>query len=198
MTIPQFDNLPDKVTECVDVHLALNDLNSVRSVSHAMLTKTNQRHIRSFLRSRRLDLTRPSQELMAEMTAKHGCSIEELTLVGIVYNTIAVRHQLATRSKELVGDDCDAHGHIHPPIEFGIAADFAQATTELEELELQQADYDRFHAASNNVTLLTQIFANLTANTKLQGLLSIATAVVVFRQNSRTRQPALERLGWRL
>ncbi|CAK1361606.1 hypothetical protein CB0940_03034 [Cercospora beticola] len=190
MSTPQLDNLPDEVNECINVCLGLYDLVNLRLVSRSMLTKTTQRHLGSFLRSKRLDLTRPSLELMAEMTAKHrlGCVIEELTLVGVVYNTKALQYQIWTGSKELVGD-CDEYGHVDVPTEFGSEADLARATVELEELKRQRADYDQWHAAGKDVALLTEIFANLAANTKLQGLVSIATDVAVFREDSSEERP---------
>ncbi|KAF2164398.1 hypothetical protein M409DRAFT_25276 [Zasmidium cellare ATCC 36951] len=193
------ESLPVEVFEAINAFLDLRDLLNVRLVSRSAASKATQNRFGSFLHSRRVEMTRLALQFSADLTtaSRIGCFIEELTLVGVVYNTAGLHQQLEKRTKAMVGRGCEGSGMLDEPSEPGTAANLAHAAAELDNMRRKQADYYHFHESGRDVTLLTSALKNLAANTKRQGLASLSIDVVEYRQDTTTTQPATHRLAWR-
>ncbi|PPJ57959.1 hypothetical protein CBER1_09419 [Cercospora berteroae] len=193
------EELPNEVFEAISASLDLRDLNNVRLVSRSMASKVTQNHYASFLRCKRVLVARDALELTAELTANEGigCFVEELMLVGVVYNAAGLDHQLAKGTATMVGRGSEANGLLELPKEAGTPIELEHAARESQILQAKQADYHRMHGDGEDVALLTRIFRNLAANTKRRGLKCISTDVVEYRKDSKTPQHASQRLAWR-
>lgn len=129
MAISLLENLPNEIFEAINVFLDLRDLNNVRRSSRAMALKATQNHFGSFLRCRSVETTRPALEAMADLTTsgRIGCFVEEITLVGVVYNTVGLQHQLDTGAGGLVGRGDEGGGLLNEPTEVGTALELEHA-----------------------------------------------------------------------
>ena len=199
MPVSPLEALPPEIFETINVHLGLRDLFNVRLASRSLASKATQDHFGSFVRSRRVELTRPALETMAALTAKGriGCFVEEFTLAGVVYNTAGLQHQLQAGTKTMLGRGCEESGMLDEPAEPGTEAELARATAALNTMQSKQADYDQLHKSGGDVALLAEVFQNLAANTKRHGLVSLSLDVTEYRQDAQTPQPAPDRLAWR-
>jgi hypothetical protein len=192
--------LPPEIFESINVLLSLRDLSNVRLVSRSMASKATQDRFASFVRSRSVELTRPTLETMAALTAEGriGCLIQDLTLAGVVYNTAGLQHQLQVGTKTMLERGCEASGMLDESTERPTETELARATAALNTMQSKQADYDQLHDVGGDVVaLLAGIFQNIAANTKRHGLASLSLDVREYRQDAQTPQPASDRLAWR-
>lgn len=198
MALSPFESLPVEVFEAINTLLDLKDLCNIRLTSRTGASKATQDHFGSFLRSRRIELTRPALEVMAEMTGKGrvGSFVEELALVGIVFNTAGLDHQLQKGTKTMVRRGSEGSGVMDKPTEAGTAKDLEHTAAELDQMRRLRDDYSQFHD-SGAVASLTGIFENLAANTKRRGLASLSIDVAEYRHDATTPQPASHRYAWR-
>lgn len=144
-------------------------------------------------------MTRPALETMADLTAKGriGCFVEELTLAGVVYNTAGLHHQLQMGTKTMLGRGCEGSGMLDEPKEQATAAELSHVATALDRMRETHVDYIQFHESGDDVTLLTAVLENLASNTKRRGLASLKLDVAEYRQDTKTTQPASNRLAWK-
>ncbi|WPB05189.1 uncharacterized protein RHO25_009839 [Cercospora beticola] len=136
---------------------------------------------------------------MAELTAKGriGCFVEKLTLVGVVYNTALLEHQLAKTTRTSAKRIDLARRIPYMPEQPCSEAELAHAAEELQLLRAKRADFASFHGAGDAVKLLTRILLNLAARPQQPGLKRISTDVIVYREDSKILEDMSRRPGWR-
>lgn len=199
MAVSPSESLPLEVFEAINVLVDLRDLCSVHLASRSMAALATGDHFGSFLRSRCVEMTRPALQIMADFTAQGriGCFVEDLRLAGVVYNTAGLQQQLQMGTKFMLGRGCEGSGMLDEPSEPANAAELAHAAAELNTMRDKYADYEQLHGSGSDVALLTDVFNNLAANTERRGLISLSIDVVEYRQDTKTTQPAPDRLAWR-
>jgi hypothetical protein len=107
-------------------------------------------------------------------------------LVGVVNNTKALEY--------IVGDQPDTDSEEEEKVN---RERQAEALGELEILEQWQTDYEQLHESGMDVSLLSEAFRNIAANSTTGRLLSLSLEVVVYREDAEKRLSPLAGGGWR-
>ncbi|GIZ44701.1 hypothetical protein CKM354_000789200 [Cercospora kikuchii] len=198
MPAPLLDELPSEVFEEINVQLQLYDLNILRLVSRRIAHLATQKHFGTFLRHKYVEITRPALEFMVELTTKGriGCFVEQLTLVGVVYNTALLEHQLAKTTRTSVKRIDLARRIPYMPEQPCSEAELAHAAEEIQLLRAKRAGFASFLGAGDAVKLLTRILLNLAARPQQPGLKRISIDVVVYREHSKIPEDMSQRPGW--
>jgi hypothetical protein len=113
-----------------------------------------------------------------------GCLIQHLVLVGVVNNTKALQAILDEESDSEKEDDGDSERNI-------------KAEQDLEILQQRQTDYEQLHESGTDVSLLSEAFGNIAANTKTGKLLSLSLEVVVYYEDAEKINPPFVNSSWR-
>lgn len=199
------EGLPNEIVETVVGYLDLQSIGSLRHTSRTLAAKATQDRFKSFFKSKHVDITRPSLQAFVEaMRPGHlGCLLQNLTLVGIVNNTIMLA-KLAAKAKEIEderdeesedgeGDDEDEEGKEDNE------ESVESLARELAILVQRQEDFDDMHEAGTDVELLRQAFTNLKANGNSE-ISSVSLAIEIYREDPVKRvQPGDFKAGsWKM
>ncbi|EME45817.1 hypothetical protein DOTSEDRAFT_79674 [Dothistroma septosporum NZE10] len=174
------DALSNELFERVVCCLPLDDIRSLRLVSRATAYKATQDKYRSCFRSKRVELTRAALECMVHTTADRGLGslVENLTLVGIVYNTTILRGLL-----EKGENSVHALQDLSKEQEAYTESETKQVVIDLNMLERRQAEDDELRASGTDRALLTEAFTSIAASTSA-GLKSLSLQIAVYRDDA--------------
>lgn len=193
MSAPSLDALPDELFEFVVSYLSLDDIRSLRLASRLIAYKATQDTFRRYYRSKQVDLTSEGLKALVKATARLGSLVEELSLVGIVYNLTELEDIVKSgrRSKRKDEQDCRL-GHNWITCS---DAETEQVVLDLATLEQRQSEDEELRTAGNDVCLLTEAFVNLAASKRLK-LLSLQ--ILVYRDDATTKiLPREDTENWR-
>ena len=183
---PSLEDCPNEVIEGIVVLLDLNDICGLRQCNRTLATKTTQNHFKSYFRSKHVDITDSALRTFVDITQPGwlGCLIQHLVLVGVVNNTKALEYILEEESYL----EEEGKGNREKQI---------KAQQDLEILEQRQTDYEQLHGSGTDVSLLSEAFSNIVANSKTGKLLSLSIEVAVYREDAEKRLPPLAGGSWR-
>ncbi|USW47186.1 hypothetical protein Slin15195_G005050 [Septoria linicola] len=194
---PGLERCPNEIIECVVVLLELSDMCHLRLASRVLLGKATQDYFKSFCKHKHVDLTKTAIQILIDITQPGmlGCHIEELTLVGVVNNTLSFESIVRKRTKPVV----EHNGPMTMSTEVRCTEDEVQrAQRDLQDLRQRQADDTSFIESGHAVELLSQAFKNLAENGCNIPLPNLKLDVVVFREDATTRLSALQGGGWKM
>ncbi|KAL4863601.1 hypothetical protein BDV12DRAFT_206355 [Aspergillus spectabilis] len=176
------EECPPEVVESIVSYLDLPDAGNLRLVNRCLRSKVTQRHIRSYFRSKRVHVTGPALRDLNVLTQRGwlGCEVRNLTLVGVVNNTMGLEAALKTNLIQQ-----------HPEKRSRVARD-------LDILKERQRDYQQLLDSGVIVHLLSRIFKSIAANGTLGKLQSLSLEVTVYRENANRELYPLTGGSWRL
>ncbi|KAF2768918.1 hypothetical protein EJ03DRAFT_351757 [Teratosphaeria nubilosa] len=192
-----FEDLPVEIVEKVVCLLDLPDAGNLRLVSGALAAKSSQGSFKRYFVSKSVDLTRRSLEDFVRVTeaGSLGSLVEEITLVGIVWDTEYIANVVRDRSKRVTESTEPRPRTRQVELDDAAVADAAAELKVLREREVEAAAWGK---DGGDVDFLRQAFGNLVRNGKDGGLKSLKTEVVVYRETSGTRSQPIEGGKWDL
>jgi hypothetical protein len=135
--------------------------------------------IKSYFRSKHVDITGIALRALVNITQPSGlgCLIQHLVLVGealeYILGEVDEEEEEPNRKKQI------------------------KAEQDIEILEQRQTDYKQLHESGTDVSLLSEAFSNIVANSKTRQLLALSLEVVVYREDAEQRLPPLAGGSWR-
>jgi hypothetical protein len=154
---PVLDDLPNELFENIVQRLDLSDIYNLRLSSRLLASMATQHHFKSFFRKKRVNLDERSLTTFAHATQPAGCLVEELVLVGLVYDTQVLkdlRNRIYLGSgRRLNKDECD------------------RRQRGLEAIEERRDALRIFGESKNGVRLLSEALQNLNSNGSTAGWL---------------------------
>jgi hypothetical protein len=171
------EGCPNEAIECIVVHLGLIDIRSLRLSSRALGIKATEDHFKSYFHSKHVDITHSALSAFVDITGpgELGCFIQDLTLVGVVNNTKLLESMLREGEEEYEEEDEeeDEEGDEEGDEEEDEDMEYEPRTEEqikaeldLKILEDRQTDYEQLHESGTDVSLLSEAFRNIVANSK--------------------------------
>lgn len=200
-----FEGLPNEIVETIVGYLDLQSIGHLRQTSRTLAAKATQDRFKSFFKSKHVEITRPSLEAFVRATRPGhlGCLLQNLTLVGIVNNTIMLA-KLAAKAKEIKDqrDEEDEDDEEDDKTNKGEKDDEESAESIARELAIlveRQQDFDDMHEAGTDVDLLREAFNNFQASGKSE-ISSVSLAIEIYREDPETRvQPGDFKAGsWKM
>lgn len=188
-------DLANEIIESIVVLLHLSDICNLRLTSRLVAIKVTQDHIKSFYRSKTIDLTRPSLEAFVAATQSGllGCLVQHVTLTGIANNPKGLESILRKKSRPVV----DRNGPIFMSTEERCSAEeLAKAERDLETINRRRREHQQLRESEQDVTLLTKAFENIASNGK-DGLRSISLEVAMYRDDADEHQRPVGGMGWK-
>jgi hypothetical protein len=155
---PVLDDLPNELFEGIVQWLDLSDIYNLRSSSRLLASKATQHHFKSFFRMKQVDLDERSLTYFAHATQPAGCLVEELVLVGLVYDTQVLKD---LESRIYFGSGRRLNKDERDRMQRG-----------LEAIEERRDALRIFHDSKNAVRLLSEALRNLNSNGSKAGCLS--------------------------
>ena len=207
---PNLEDCPNEVIESIVLLLGLSDIRSLRLSSRTLATKATQDHFKSYFRSKHVDITDSALRSFVNITrpGRPGCFVQHLVLVGVVNNTKLLESILHEGEEEYEEEDEveeedeaedenaveeeEEEEEDEPKTEKQIKAE-----QDLKILKQRQTDYEQLHESGTDVSLLSEAFSNIVANSKTGKLLSLSLEVVVYREDSEQRLSPLAGGSWR-
>jgi hypothetical protein len=194
------EDCPNEIIESIVVLLGLSDIRSLRLSSRTLATKATQDHFKSYFHSKHVDITHSALRAFVGISRPGGlgCLVQHLVLVGVVNNTKlleSILHEGEEEYEEEGEEDDEVEDEVEedePETEKQI-----QAELDLKILEERQTNYEQLHESGTDVSLLSDAFRNIVANSKTGKLLSLSLEVVVYREDFEQRLPPLAGGSWR-
>ncbi|KXT14093.1 hypothetical protein AC579_792 [Pseudocercospora musae] len=173
-------NIPNELFEHICTFLCLPDLCSLRLASRLIAAKATQDHFKSFYKQKRVDLTKESLEHFLRQAESHslGCLVEDLILVGVVNNTLAIEAGLRRAEQK--------------------AETLIELEEELEVLRQRKAESEGLQKSGQDVELLAQSFENLAKYRERGPLPSLRLEVVVYRDAVDIRLESIGGGSWKI
>ena len=197
-TPPRLDCCPNEIIESVVVLLAFPDICNLRLVSRLISVKVVQEHFKSFYKKKHVDLTEESLQALQYNTVNKGrlgCLVEELTLVGIVNNTLGLEAILRKKTNSVT----EHNGPMFMTTEVRCTdEELTQAQNDLNILKQRTVDQKYLIESALAVDLLATAFTNLANNAKHLPIPNIKLGISIFRQDATTRLPPLQGGSWKL
>lgn len=192
MSPQNLESLTNELFEQIVGSLSLDDIKNLRLVNRSTAYKTTQDTFRSFFRRKAVDLRAQNLENLVHATSENrlGTLVEDLCLVGIVYNTLALQN-IVKKGEKYVRDQnqpsqipCDDQK-------------VQQAAHDLDILRRRQSEDQELRASRTDVALLTEAFTNLAASKSTPGLKTLSLQIAVYKDNSSTKTPPREAGCWK-
>jgi hypothetical protein len=201
---PSLEDCPNEVIESIVLLLGLSDIRSLRLCSRSLATKATQNHFKSYFRSKHVDITDSALRAFVDMTrpGRLGCFVQHLVLVGVVNNTKLLEYILREGEEEYV-EEYQEEDEVEEEYEEEEEEDEPKtekqikAEQDLKILKQRQIDYEQLHESGTDVSLLSEAFSNIVANSKTGKLLSLSLEVVVYREDSEQKLSPLAGGSWR-
>ncbi|KAF2170819.1 hypothetical protein M409DRAFT_18792 [Zasmidium cellare ATCC 36951] len=192
------ESLTNELFEYVVSYLQLNDIKNLRLASRSTAYKGTQDTFRSFFRAKHVDLIKSDLSSFVRLTSHNGlgCRVEDLTLVGVVYNPFALQNIVKNgyryaRKKELA-ENHQLQGRRLSCTEVEIS----KARGDLETMNRRQAEDEDLQRQASDVLLLRDAFTNL-AMQKRSGLRKLSLEVMVYRDDMATKLPPSDVKCWK-
>lgn len=161
-----------------------------------MKEKTTQDRFKSFFRTESVRLNEQSLLSFAANTRPGmlGCLVEELDLVGLVYNPVQLENILTTKTRTVT----KRNGPMTMSTEERCGADeLVKVQKDLDTLNEAKHSAEQLHNDGRDVELLAQTFENLKAN-GWSPLRKLRTLIKVFRDDAVTEIDPLEGGSYKL
>lgn len=188
-------DLANEIIESIVVLLDLADICNLRLTGHLVATKVTQDHLKSFYRSKTIDLTRSSLEpfVAATQPGRLGCLVQNVTLVGIANNPKGLESLLRKGTRPVV----ERNGPMFMSTEEKCSAEeLAKAERDLKTINRGREEHQQVRETGQDVSLLTKAFENLAMNGK-GGLRSLSLEVAMYRDDAEKHQRPVSGMGWK-
>jgi hypothetical protein len=175
---PVFDDLPNELFEHIVQRLDLSDIYNLRLSSRLLASKATQHHFKSFFRKKQVNLDERSLIHFAHATQPAGCDVEELVLVGLVYDTQVLK---GLESETYFGSGRKLDRGERDRRQWG-----------LEAIEKRRDALRIFGESKSGVRLLSEALRNLNSNGSMAGCLpSLSLEIrICIRDPERQEPPA--------
>ncbi|KAK4501476.1 hypothetical protein PRZ48_007285 [Zasmidium cellare] len=198
MNSSHLESLSNEIFEWVVSYLNLDDIRNLRLASRSTAYKGSQDTFKSFFKSKHVDLTRTDLSSFVRLTSQNGlgCLVEDLSLVGIVYNPFALQNLVKNgyryATKDEIARDRQLQGRPIPCNE----AEISKAEEDLQMMTRSRKEDEELQRQALDLALLREAFTTLAAN-KAHGLKRLSLQVMVYREDMTTKLPASEVKCWK-
>lgn len=189
-------DLANEIIESIVVLLDLSDICNLRLAGRLIALKVTQDHFKSFFFSKTIDLTRQSLQAFVEATrpALLGSLLQNVTLVGIANNPKGLESILRRGAKTIT----EWKGPMFFSTERKCSTEeLAKVELDLQTINRRREEDAELRQTGQDVALLRKAFANLAASNKDRLLHSLSLEVVVYRDDTETRQRPIVGGGWK-
>ncbi|KAL4876750.1 F-box domain protein [Aspergillus karnatakaensis] len=178
----RLEDCPPEVVESIVEELEWADISSLRLTSRNLRFKATQHHVKSYFRTRRVQLIGQGLRKLEKVTRQGwlGCELRNLTLVGVVNNPMGYEKLLKGSALR------------HDPEKR------KRVEQELETMKTRQQDHQQLVESGELARLLSLIFSNIAANGPLGKLQSLSLGMTVYREHLDREESTLFGGNWRL
>jgi hypothetical protein len=174
---PVLDHLPNELSEGIVQQLDLSYIYNLRSSSRLLASKATQHHFKSFFRKKHVDLDERSLTNFAHATQPAGCLVEDLVLVGLVYDTQVLK---GLQSERYFGDGAYIDENERDRIQRG-----------LEAIGQRRDALRIFSESKDGVRLLSEALRNLSSNGSKPGCLpSLSLEIRICIYDGERQEPS--------
>ncbi|GIZ41031.1 hypothetical protein CKM354_000434800 [Cercospora kikuchii] len=195
---PSLPGLPAEIIESILNRLPLVDICSLRLTNRTLSSKTTQDHFKSYFKTKHVDLTESALRAFNAVTKDPGslaCSVENLVLVGVVYNTLLLERVLEKKSKRVV----ERMGMMFTASEAKCSEEELDAAArDLEILTRRKREQDELFERGGAALLLGRALENVRMNGKKGMLKKLNLDVVIYREDAEKRLSAEQGGSWKL
>lgn len=191
------ETLPVEIVEKIVCLSALDDIRALRQTSRILASKSSQGVLKSYFKTKDLHLVEEDLKTVVDLTQARSlaCSVEELTLVSIVNNTVGLEAILRKKTTTVT----DRRGPMFVSTQRRCESEeLEKAEMDLQNLRQRQAQAQLLRDSGRDIDLLSDTFRNISQYGKLGKLRKLRLVVVVYRQDAETELQPINGGGWKL
>lgn len=191
------ETLPVEIIEKIVCLLPLDEIRALRRTCRSLASKSSQGILKSYFKTKDLHLVAEALKTCVELTEARSlaCTLEDLTLVSIVNNTVGLEAVLRKKTTTVI----EKNGPIFMSTQRSCKSEeLEKAKMDLQTLKQRQAEAQQLRDSGRDIELLSDAFRNIARNGKLGKLRKLRLEVMVYRQDAETKLQPINGGGWKL
>lgn len=190
--------LTNELFECIVSYLGLIDIRNFRLASRSTAYKATQDRFKYFLKTRHVDLTRSGLHSFVRSTSHNqlGAFVENLTLVGIVYNPFVLESIVKNGYRYPTKKELESNRELQGKSLQCSEEEIHKTKDDLETLKRSREDDEDLRKQGGDASLLQKALENLSGS-RQAGLQRLSLEIVVYRSDATTRLAPTDGKCWR-